>query len=125
MGTRHADRDFRIECLQDYVDQRMSAKEFAEHVGMNVNNAYRILAGEQWINTPRPDGFAYPWPEHAHMCRKRLDESRLPEFAEIMQRSVENSWGVRKTAAVMGIGNTTLTTVKRRLRETGLWDDSK
>lgn len=125
MGTYHTDYAFRVECLQDYVDQRMSAKEFAEHTGVDINSVYRILCGEQWLNTPRPEGFIYPWPEHAKASRKRLDESKFPFYADVMKRAKAESWGVRKTANTMGIGVATLVTVKRKLREAGLWDDSE
>lgn len=41
MGA-HADPVFKAEVLQDYVDQRMTAKEFAEHTGLPLNNVYQI-----------------------------------------------------------------------------------
>lgn len=120
MGA-HADPVFKAEVLQDYVDQRMTAKEFAEHTGLPLNNVYRILAGEQWTKTPRPEGFMYPWPEHASDHKRCVDTSRYPHFVDCLVRGAAEKWGVRKLTKEMGISPSSLPGVKRRLQEAGLW----
>ena len=55
------DADWRSECLRDYVNERMSPKDFADHIGVTVTQAYRILCGRAWKDIPRPEGFEHPW----------------------------------------------------------------
>ena len=57
------DRGWRAECLQDYVGNRMTPKDFAEHIGVSLTTAHRILSGRGWQDVPRPDGFEHPWPK--------------------------------------------------------------
>ncbi len=73
------DHAWRYECFEDYVEKRMSPKEFAEHIGFTLSNTYFILQGKAWKDTPRPEGFQYPWPERANLgsrssFRRRQDE---------------------------------------------------
>lgn len=51
------------ECLNDYVREKMSPEQFAEHVGANLCLATRILRGQSWKSILRPPGFCYPWPK--------------------------------------------------------------
>lgn len=124
MGA-HADPVFKAEVLQDYVDQRMTAKEFAEHTGLPLNNVYRILAGEQWTKTPRPEGFMYPWPEHASDHKRCIDTSRYPHFVDVLAQAEAEKWSVRKTSKALGVAPSSIPTVKRRLREAGLWQGAE
>jgi len=121
----HADPVFKAEVLQDYVDQRMTAKEFAEHTGLDINQCYRILSGETWIKTPRPEGFMYPWPEHVNANKRCNDVSCDPHFVAVLQQASAEKWGVRKTARMMGVSTNSVEKVKRRLREAGLWDGAE
>jgi plasmid maintenance system antidote protein VapI len=52
---------WREDCLQDYVRERMTPKQFAQHIGITVICARRILNGERWQSVVRPEGFKYPW----------------------------------------------------------------
>jgi hypothetical protein len=61
--------EWKVECLRDYVRDRMLPETFAAHVGCTVWHAYVILSGKAWPSIPRPDGFVYPWPERAHLGR--------------------------------------------------------
>ena len=120
MGA-HADLKFQAEVLQDYVDQRMTPQEFAEHTGLDRNACYRILSGEQWIRTPRPDGFMYPWPEHAEGHKRVNDSSRYPHFVDVLTQADAEKWSIRKTSKALGVAPSSIPTVKRRLRAAGLW----
>lgn len=123
--TAHADPVFKAEVLQDYVDQRMTPAQFAEHTGMAKCAVYRILSGESWVRTPRPVGFEYPWPEHAALCHKRLDESRFDEFARVLRQADAEKWGVRRIARELQISASSIVTIRRRLQEAGLLDGVK
>lgn len=120
MGA-HADPVFKAEVLRDYVEQRMTAREFSEHTGIDINSCYRILSGETWIKTPRPEGFMYPWPEHAESYKRCNDASRYPHFVAVLKQATEEKWSVRKTAQAMGVSSSSISKVKQRLREAGLW----
>jgi hypothetical protein len=55
---------WREDALRDYVRERMTPEQFAEHIGIKRNAVYEILNGG-WKRAKRPEGFMYPWPEHA------------------------------------------------------------
>jgi plasmid maintenance system antidote protein VapI len=51
----------KTEYIADYVRQRMSLRQFAEHIGLSTATASFILRGLGWKHIPRPEGFQYPW----------------------------------------------------------------
>jgi hypothetical protein len=56
-----AEYTWKLECLQDYVKDRMTPKQFSEHVGLSLGRVYMVLKGKIWTDIPRPVGFQYPW----------------------------------------------------------------
>jgi predicted DNA-binding protein YlxM (UPF0122 family) len=108
------DRIWRAECLEDYVRDRMTAGEFAEHVGCSRDAAYGILSGKNWKTIPRPDGFMYPWPEHEERSSKRISKSRKALYAEGMRLYRENAWSRQELAEHLGVAMTTVRDLLKR-----------
>jgi hypothetical protein len=108
------DRAWREECLEDYVRDRMSPQEFAEHVGCSCKNAYAILGGKIWTDTPRPEGFSYPWPEYEARSSKYVSQKRKEKYAEGMQLYRENGWDQHQLSAHLGMAITTTRDLLRR-----------
>ena len=82
------DHEQKKQWLEDYVRQRMTPLQFAEHTGRTRAAAYGILSGRAWKDVPRPEGFLYPWgdpvidPEaewKAECLRDYVRERMLPE----------------------------------------------
>lgn len=87
MGTRMTNsKSWKQECMEDYVRERMSPKEFAEHCGFTTANAHLILIGKSWKTTKRPEGFEYPWPERAYLHSRSWFERRLSLYREAFQK---------------------------------------
>jgi hypothetical protein len=76
---------WKSECLLDYVRERMLPETFAEHVGCTLWHAYLILGGKAWPAIPRPEGFAYPWPERAHLGRLGF-RRKAREYQRVLER---------------------------------------
>jgi hypothetical protein len=65
VALHKAQAEWRVSVLVDYVRERMTIHEFAEHIGSRPRTAEYILRGYSWKDTPRPEGFQFPWPGQA------------------------------------------------------------
>ena len=70
---------WREDALRDYVRERMTPEQFAEHIGIKRNAVYEILNGG-WKRAKRPEGFMYPWPEHAPEAQRQRKHQALVEY---------------------------------------------
>jgi len=89
------------ECLADYVRERMTPMQFAEHVGVSRSGAYAILSGSKWSNIPRPAAFQYPWPENTSPTV--LHRQRRLAYCAAVQKFEEEQWTYRQLAAHLGV----------------------
>lgn len=55
------------EAFQLYTEHHWSGVRFAAHLGVKQVTGHQILTGNTWKHIPRPEGFAYPWPDAASM----------------------------------------------------------
>ena len=114
-----SDDAWKAECLVDYVRERMTPQEFAEHCGFRLSNAYLILQGKAWTNLPRPEGFAYPWPERENLgSRSRF--RRRQEYIEALRTMREEGLSRRAVATRLKVADKTVDDIARRLAEKGL-----
>jgi transposase len=93
--------------LQGYVRERMTPKQFAEYVGAPYSSAVHILSGNRWKETPRPAGFAYPWPEKAPHSDSIRNAYSRPEIEEALALRHAKGWSYRELAEHMGVQQST------------------
>ena len=109
------EEEWRAECLVDYVRDRMTPRIFAEHIGTSRSVAYKILLGDYWKATPRPEGFLYPWPEAQNPVV--ISQRRKEAYADGYKRFEEGKWTYRKLAYYLGIPTQTAWDVVQRKRK--------
>jgi hypothetical protein len=99
--------EWRADALMDYVRERMSPKQFAEHIGAPYSSAIHILSGNRWKATPRPAGFVYPWPERAAHSQSIRNAYSRPEIEEALALRHARGWSYRELAEYMGVQQST------------------
>jgi hypothetical protein len=114
------ERDWKEECLRDYVDQKMTPVEFAEHVGCTLWHSYLILGGKAWTHVPRPQGFQYPWPERAHLGTRGF-ERKEREYRKVYERLSEDKkrdtkWTLTQLATSLDVSAHTARRIHRTFR---------
>lgn len=116
------DRDpvWRRECFEDYVRERMTPAQFAEHIGLTVDSAYWILSGEGWKNTERPEGFVYPWPERADLSPPARFRRRQTTYVDAYERMTAEGWSYRDLAKHLGVSTSSAHDIVGRLEQKGL-----
>ena len=92
------DADWVRECLEDYVRERMSPYDLAEHMGLSTDAAYNILWGKTWKNIERPEGFMYPWPERQEFMTKQNFKKRLPKYRAAVKKYEAEGWTLPQLA---------------------------
>ena len=100
---KYLDHDFVRSCLEDYVKERMSPYELAEHMGVSTDSAYELLWGRTWKKVPRPEGFQYPWPERQEFMVKQNFKKRLPRYRAGIKRYETEGWTLHQLADHLGI----------------------
>lgn len=93
--------------LHDYVQARMTPKQFAEHIGTSYSGAVAVLCGKIWKDAPRPDGFLYPWPEQSYKSTAIKQRYTREEVNEALALKAKEKWSYRTLAAFMGVSNCT------------------
>ena len=97
------DDDWKLECLIDYVRDRMTPYQFAEHIGMQLPHVYAVLAGQRWKHIPRPEGFEYPWPERARLGNRKSFLRCVHAYDEAVRLRDENGWSLARMAEFLGV----------------------
>jgi plasmid maintenance system antidote protein VapI len=115
-----SDDAWKAECLEDYVRDHMTPQEFAEHCGFKLSNAYLVLQGKAWTNLPRPEGFAYPWPERANLGSRSSFRRRQGEYVEVLRAMREEGLSRRDVATRLQVADKTVDEIARLLVEKGL-----
>jgi hypothetical protein len=115
-----SDEAWRTECLEDYVRERMSPQQFAEHCGLRLNNVYAILWGKSWKNTPRPDGFLYPWPEREALGSRSRFRRRQDDYIAAIKAMRAENLSKHEVAARLKVSYQTVDDIVRRLTRKGL-----
>ena len=88
------------EALRDYVNERMSPKQFAEHIGAQVDTVYEILAGKTWVRAKRPEGFQYPWTGTRRKTPRILSQSEIDQALALREAE---GWSHRELAQNVGV----------------------
>ena len=115
-----SDDAWKAECLEDYVRDRMTPQEFAEHCGFRLCHAYLVLQGNAWGNLPRPEGFAYPWPEREHLGSRSRFRRRQGAYLEAIRAMREEGLSRRDVALRLKVADKTVDDIERRLVHKGL-----
>lgn len=97
----------RVAALRDYVVERMTPRQFAEHVGIGYSGAVAVLAGKIWRDTPRPEGFRYPWPERSYQSTAIKQRYSRAEVDEALALKAKEKWSYRTLATHMGVSHCT------------------
>ena len=97
------DDAWKRECLEDYVRERMTPHEFAEHVGMRKAHVYGILNGKAWRTTERPPGFQYPWPEREALGSRNRFRRRVAEYDAAVREYESQGWTIQQLADRLGV----------------------
>lgn len=118
--TIAADKAWRAECLADYVRERMTPHQFAEHTGYTETNVYRILSGFAWKDTPRPEGFQYPWPERANLGSRGSFRRRQDEYVAAITAMRTEDLTKHEVAARLGLTYQCVDDITKRLVKKGL-----
>jgi hypothetical protein len=118
--STHPDKAWRAECLVDYVRGRMTPQEFADHTGYALTNVYRILMGVSWKDTPRPEGFMYPWPERANLGSRGSFRRRQDEYVAAITAMRTEGLTKHEVAERLKLSYQTVDDIIRRLTRKGL-----
>jgi hypothetical protein len=113
---RPTDPTWGRECLEDYVRERMSPKQFAEHIGVGLGHVYEILLGRTWRHIPRPEGFVYPWPERGHAGHRGSIEQRMVRYAEGVERFESEAWDMKQLAEHLKVSKSSAHRILRSVR---------
>ena len=113
-----ATNEWKRECLEDYVRERMTPHEFAEHIGVSKNRVYYILSGKEWKTVERPEGFQYPWPEREKLGSRSSFQRRVQEYDAAIRLREENGWTMIQLADYLGVGKGSGSDIVRRVK---LW----
>jgi hypothetical protein len=106
---------WQFDCLVDYVNQRMTVQQFAAHVGVSRPIAYKILTGRVWTLIPRPEGFAYPWPENRNPTRVHRERKQLYEAG--VKLFFQHNWSYRRLAEHLNVPLQTAYDAVQRVRK--------
>ena len=112
---RPTDATWGRECLEDYVRERMSPKQFAEHVGVGLAHVYEILLGRAWRHIPRPEGFAYPWPERRSPGVRGSILRRMARYDASVARFEAEQWNFTQLAAHLNMSKSSAQRIVRRV----------
>jgi transposase len=93
--------------LRKYVSKRMTPTQFAKHIRLSYSSAVRILRGEMWKDTERPERFRYPWPERMSQSTSIRNAYSREEIAEAVALKKAEGWSYRQLAAYMGVTHAT------------------
>jgi transposase len=111
---------WKLECLEDYVKEHMSPKQFAAHVGISLNYAYEILQGNRWVQIPRPEDFEYPWPERLNVGSRSSFRRRQEEYVAAITEMRAKNLSKHEVAQRLGVAPQTIRNIANRLVEKGL-----
>jgi len=96
--------EWRAECealLRRYVEGRWDILQFADEAKVGYRQAQRILCGREWRSIPRPEGFAYPYPEHFRPNgMRKLTCTKVAEGLDLFWRE---GWCMQRLADWLGI----------------------
>ena len=100
MASRtHLTDDAVKQALQEYVEHKLDIKAVAHMLMLSEAGARTLLQGRSWVHIPRPEGFAYPWPDQRQPTR-RLGEERVCQALKDYQ---EQGWNVNRLAEELAI----------------------
>jgi hypothetical protein len=94
---------WKAECLEDYVRERMTPRQFADYVGISITGAYEILQGNRWIQIPRPEGFEYPWPERRNLGSRGSFQRRQAEYIAAITDMRTHNLSKQEVAERLGV----------------------
>ncbi len=97
--------EWQEEALRDYVNARMSPKEFADHIGVGVDAAYSILAGKGWLRARRPEDFCYPWTGNKRKVYRTFSQTEIQRALALREA---NKWSNRTLAKNIGVHYSTV-----------------
>lgn len=87
--------------LQRYVDERWDIWRFGREAKIGHRQASKVLTGREWRSIPRPEGFAYPYPEHFRgNGNRKLTKDKVAEGLELFWRQ---GWCVQRLADWLGV----------------------